>query len=131
MKTIKTFVIAFILLLVLLPFILTEREVKEVQAIDLGNRFWHCDTLYITTAVNDCTWTNEWYEATIYSDTVDVDVRIGAPDTASWNSRIYARLFQGMTITLGPSPKVKKISVKTVTGTGRLYIVGLKNVRQY
>lgn len=119
--------LAFLFLLFLVPSFL----VPSLQGQTLGNRYFHCDTLNVTTTARDCTWTNEWEVATIYSDSVDVDMRIGAPDVSSWSSRNWMRLQDGSSLMIGPTPSLKKITVKTTTGTGILYIIGYKKVRQY
>ena len=124
---IKLFVIIAIILILLSSL----QHEKDANAVNLGQRFFHCDTFHITTTGIDCLWTAEWYSAVLYADTIDVDVIIGAPDTSDWSSRIPMRIYAGMTFNIGPNPRLRRIKATTVTGTGRLYVVGYKNVRQY
>lgn len=97
----------------------------------LGNRYFYSDTLNITTAERDTTWDTSWEVATIYSDTLDLWLKVGAPDVGSWSSRNWFKLEAGLTLTMGPTPKLKRLSVKTVNGTGVLYIIGYKKTRQF
>ena len=97
----------------------------------LGNRYFHTDTLNISTSARDTTWTTSWEVATIYADTVNVMLTIGAPDVGEWASRLPMYLETGMSLTIGPTPKLKRLKVSTTTGVGVLYIVGYKKARQY
>lgn len=98
----------------------------------LGNRYFHCDTLNInTTTARDTTWSQEWEIATIYTDTLNVDLRVGAPDVGSWSSRNLFYLESGMSLTIGPTPKLKRLWVKARNGTGVCYIIGYKKTRQF
>jgi hypothetical protein len=97
----------------------------------LGNRYFWTDTLTVSGTSRDTTFAVEWEEVCIYADTVDLLIRIGAPDVGSWNSRLWFKLLSGHSLAVGPVPKVKRIEVKTVTGTGTCYLLGYKKSRQY
>ena len=97
----------------------------------LGNRYFWSDSIYITTNVTDTTFDTSWEVATVYSDTLDIWLKVGAPDVGSWSSRNPFKLEAGLTLTIGPTPKLKKLSVWTVNSTGYLYIIGYKKVRQF
>jgi hypothetical protein len=96
-----------------------------------GLRYLHVDSLSVSTTAVDTTWELQWEEVTVVADTVDLYIRFGAPDYGSWTSRTWFRLNSGMSISIGPSPKLKKIEIKTVSGTGIVYFIGYKRERQY
>ncbi len=96
----------------------------------LGNRYFHADTLNATTTGRDCTWTDVWQVVVIYADTVDLWVKIGAPDLGNWASRNWILIDEGNTLSIGPSPNLKKISWKTDAGVGVVYVVGYKKAVQ-
>ena len=110
----------FLFLLLILPLM------AEAQ---FGNRYFWCDTLNATTTARDCTWTDVWEVATIYGD-ADMLLRIGAPDVGNWTSRRWVSIEEGLALTIGPSPNLKKITWKTASGTGVLYVVGYKESAQ-
>ncbi len=97
----------------------------------LGDRFFWQEKIAITTVETDCTWTDSWEVATIMSDTLDVWLRLGAPDVGSWSSREFFRLEAGMALTVGPTPALNRMSVKAVNGSGYIYVIGYKKLRQY
>ena len=103
----------------------------SLEAQALGVRYFHCDTLNISPAARDTTWDDPWEVATIYADTVNVDLKVGAPDYGSWASRHTFYLESGMALTIGPTPNLKRLRATTRSGTGVLYIIGYKKVRQY
>jgi len=113
----------FCILLFVLPSI--------INAQSLGARYFWCDTLNLTTSVTDTTWATEWEYATIWTDTVDCYVRIGAPDYGDWTSRNYLYLPNGLTLSIGPTPQLKRLAAYLPNGTGVLYIAGYKKTRQY
>ena len=94
-------------------------------------RYAWTDTLNINTVGTDTTWDDAWVTATIYCDTTDILLRVGAPDVGSWTSRNWIRLNTGMAYSIGPSPGLKRMHAKTINGTAVLYIIGTKKVRQY
>lgn len=96
----------------------------------LGTRYFHADTISVTTSATDTTYSTVWEVATIYSQ-VDLKVRIGAPDVGSWESRHWFVLTSGLALTIGPSPNLKRIEVKTISGSGVCYIIGYKTERQF
>ncbi|KKN01524.1 hypothetical protein LCGC14_1126920 [marine sediment metagenome] len=96
----------------------------------LGNRYFHADTLNATTAERDCTWTDVWQVVVIYADTVDLWVKIGAPDVGNWASRNWILLEEGNNLSIGPSPNLKKLAWKTDSGTGVVYVLGYKKAVQ-
>lgn len=96
----------------------------------LGNRYFHADTLNATTTARDCTWTDVWQVVVIYADTVDIYVKIGAPDVANWSSRRFIWIEEGSALSIGPSPNLKKLTWKTDAGSGVVYVLGYKNAVQ-
>lgn len=101
-----------------------------VTNAQLGNRYFHADTLNATTAARDCTWSDVWQVVVIYADTVDLWVKIGAPDVGNWASRNWILLEEGNNLSIGPSPNLKKLTWKTDAGTGVVYVLGYKVVVQ-
>jgi len=102
-----------------------------LQAQSLGDRYFWCDTLNLSTSVVDTTWDDYWELATIYTDSLDCKVKIGAPDYGSWTNRHYTYLPAGLSLTIGPSPRLKRLAAVLNNGTCTLYIIGYKAVRQY
>lgn len=97
----------------------------------LGNRYlWVCKVPVTTTAL-DCTFSVQWEQVVVFSDTLDLDLKIGAPDISSWGSRSYARLEAGASFSFEAPVRLKKLSAKTVNGTGFLWLVGTKKSRQF
>ncbi len=97
----------------------------------LGNRYFWQEKIATTTAATDTTFPIEWEVATVYSDTLDMWFKVGAPDVGSWASRIYFKMESGLTLTIGPTPKLKRLAFKTVNGTGFIYIIGYNKSRQF
>ena len=97
----------------------------------LGSRYYWQERFSITTAVTDTTFTDAYESCTIFSDTLDVDIKMGAPDTSNVTSQPYMRLQAGRSIELQAPLKLKRVYVKTINGTGYLYIVGIKKVSQF
>lgn len=114
----------FILILIILLFI------PALTNAQLGNRYFHGDTLNATTTARDCTWTDVWQVVSIYAGGVDIWVKIGAPDVANWNTRRFLFLEEGQVMTIGPSPNLQKLTWKTDAGTGVVYVIGYKKVVQ-
>lgn len=98
----------------------------------VGNRYFWADTLNITTTERDTTFDSEWEEVTMYADSVDTWIKIGAPDVTSWSARNWIFLPAGVSITIGPRPRLKRLSVKTVSaGSGIFNLLGYKTTAQY
>lgn len=93
-------------------------------------RYFNYNYKAITTSAWDTTFTDSWEMVTVYSDTLDCKVRIGAPDTDSWSSRSWIYLTAGMTLTLGPKPDLTKIEVKSVGGACGFYMLGYRKDAQ-
>ena len=104
---------------------------STISCAQLGNRYFHVDTLNVSTSARTTTYSQEWEFATIYADTVDIMLKVGAPDIADWASRDYFLVPQGMSLSIGPTPKLKKLSYYVTAGTGKIYVVGYKTTRQY
>ena len=96
----------------------------------LGNRYFHADTLQVSTTARTATWSDVWQFATIYADTIDVYLRVGAPDVGNWGSRNEIFLPEGLTLSIGPSPNLRKLAYRTTAGTGVIYVLGYKTVVQ-
>jgi len=102
-----------------------------LQAQSLGDRYFWCDTLVLTTTPTDTTWDTEWEVAAVFSDTLDCYLKVGAPDYGSWTSRHYFFLPVGLSFSIGPTPKLKRLEAYVENGTCTLYIIGYKTTRQY
>lgn len=57
---------------------------------------------------------------------------VGAPDTTSWATRTeWLYMAAGETLTIGPNPSVRGVRAKMDSGTGVLYVFGLRTASQY
>ena len=65
------------------------------------------------------------------SDTLDMWLKVGAPDVGGWSSRNFFKLEAGMALSIGPTPGLKRLAIKTEEGVGYIYIIGYKKTRQY
>jgi len=97
----------------------------------LGTRYLWNHKLATTTAAIDCTFTVKWQQVTIYSDTLDIWYRAGAPDTSSWSSRDWMKLEAGSGLKYENPVYLKRFEYKTVSGTGYIYLMGTKKSAQY
>ena len=104
---------------------------SSITYAQMGNRYFWQSKIATSTVAADTTFPIEWEVATVYSDTLDMWFRVGAPDVGDWSSRDYFKVESGLTISIGPTPQLKKLGHKTANGTGFIYIVGYKKSRQY
>ncbi len=57
---------------------------------------------------------------------------VGAPDTTSWATRTeWLFLLEGESLSIGPNPSVRGVRAKMASGTGVLYVFGLRTASQY
>lgn len=101
------------------------------KAATLGTRYFHGDTMNINTVGIDTVWASAWEYVTIFTPTIDCWYKVGAPDTSSWASRFWMWLPQNGAIAIGPSPKLKRLQIKSNSGTGVIYLIGYKKAAQY
>ena len=97
----------------------------------LGSRYFWCDTIGISTTHVDTIFSDDWELATIFSDTLDVWLKVGAPDYSGWVDRNPFKLEAGMSLTIGPTPKLKRLEAWVDDSSGFLYIIGYKTERQF
>lgn len=97
----------------------------------IGQFYTHQDTIAVSTTAVDTVWTTPWTQVSIWADTVDVYAVFGAPDTSSWDSRKEIKITAGSAVTFGPATKLKRLKVRTRTGTGVLNLLGYKTGVQY
>ncbi len=102
-----------------------------LSAQTLGSHYFWANSYTVSGTSIDQYFSDPWEYCSIYADTVDVLLRIGAPDTTSWSSRTWIYLPSGSTIEFSPFIKLRRIEAKTVSGTGTLYIVGFKRKPQF
>lgn len=81
-----------------------------------------------TTTAVDCTFTTSWNQISVVADSARILMKVGANDTNNWASRPWIFVAPNTTIEFGPATKVKKITYKTETGTGKVAFLGLKTV---
>ena len=105
--------------------------IPPTEAQLIGTRYLHSDTLAVTVAGIDTTWTTPWDFVIIYCQTADINIKIGGPDTTSWSLRPWLPLPTGAALSIGPSPKLKRIQATTASGTATAYLIGYKGARQY
>jgi len=104
---------------------------RDAEAQFFRSKYLWITTFPISGTPVDSTFSTRWESALIYSDTVTVLLRIGNPDTTSWSNRPWLYLDKGSALELGPSVPLIRLEVKTVAGTGNLYIVGYKRRSQF
>ena len=123
MKLLKSIVLAIALLTIALP--------TTVGSGVLGHFYTWVHALPVSNTSVDSTFTYRWESVTVYADTVELMLRIGAPDTASWSSREWLYIPKGGVLYFGPTNKLRRLEYKTVTGTGMLYMFGTKKRSMY
>ena len=90
------------------------------------------DSITTTTTEVDCTFNEEWYQVTMVADGDDAWLKVSTgTDTVSWSSRTWTKLKSNSSVTFGPLSKVKNLTVKAVTDTVTLYMIGLKLNARY
>lgn len=102
-----------------------------LEAQTLGNRYYWQENFSVSTAVLDTTFTDAYESCVIYSDTLDLDIKVGAPDTSNVTSQGYLRLNAGRSLVFESPLRLKRVYVKTVNGSGKMYIVGIKKTSQF
>lgn len=103
----------------------------ELLSQTLGTRYYWAHKLAATTVAVDSTFDVKWEQCSIYSDTLEIVYRAGAPDVGSWSSRPWMLIPAGRSINFGPSTKLIRFEYKTKNGTGYIYLVGYKEEAQY
>lgn len=116
--------------LVLLSILLLTFLVLPSQA-QIGSFYIWTDSLGVTTTAIDSIFTIEWQSVTIWADTCDMQLKLGAPDTTGWSSRKFMTISAGGSIYIGPATKLKRLEYKCKSGAGTLYMTGYKKRRQY
>lgn len=97
----------------------------------IGQRYLWADSMSVSTIAADSTFGQRWETVTMWTDTVAIYFRAGAPDVTSWSSRDWIYLPVGSSITFGAATPLVRLEVKTVSGTGKLFMIGNKTKRQY
>ena len=85
----------------------------------------------VSTTEQDSFFTVKWVDVTVYADSVDLMLTIGASDTADWDSREELFLPKGASIYFGPKPQIRRLAFKSVTGSGNIFFTGRKKSKQY
>lgn len=116
---------------IIFSLLITLALVQLSQAQTLASRYYWQESFNVSTVVVDSTFDTAFESCIIYSDTLDLDIKIGAPDTSNVSSQSYLRLNAGRTLSLETPLKLKRIYVKTVVGSGKVYIAGIKKVSQF
>ena len=80
-----------------------------------GSRYMHIDTLQISTTERDTTWSTVWEFVTLYTDTVSINIKVGAPDIDNWSTRKWLYIENGAALSIGPAPNLKMLTVKNVS----------------
>ena len=105
--------------------------VGTVSAQTLGSRYLWTHKLAATTSAVDSTFNVRWEFVTVYSDTLDLWLKIGAPDTSGWSSRSWIKLEGGTSLFFERPIYLKRMEWKTVSGSGYLYLIGGKKQKQF
>lgn len=96
-----------------------------------GLNFYWADSIRATTTPIDCTFSRQWRQVVIKTDTIALWFRAGAPDTSSWSSRDWIKLDAGESISFGTATPLKRLEFKADAGTGYVFSMGYKNAPQY
>lgn len=110
-------------------FVLTALVIVGAQS--LGSRYLWTDKVSVSAVAVDSTFQTRWEFVTIYSDTLDLWLKIGAPDTSGWSQRDFIKLGAGTSLSFEAPMYLKRLEFKTVTGSGYIYMIGGKKVVQY
>lgn len=90
------------------------------------------DSLAITTAKVDSLFRYPWKSLRLMPDGCDVLIKIGAPDTTRWSSRRYILVPDGQPFIFNSANFVlRRLAWKAPSGSGVLYLSGIKNRAQY
>ena len=100
-------------------------------AQSLGSRYLWTNKIAVSSSHVDSTFSKRWEYVTIYSDTLDLWLKIGAPDTSGWSSRDAIMLKAGTSITFEQPAYLKRLEMWTVSGSGYAYLVGIKTSKQH
>lgn len=106
----------------------------SVNAQIFGTNYTWIETYSVTTDSVDTTFTDPYYQATLFFDGCTGLIKwagVATGDTVNIAGRPYTLLQPSQTITIGTATKLKRMEYYTSSGTGTLYIVGYKRVRQY
>lgn len=114
----KRFLIILVVILLALP-----------AYTQIGQFYTWIDNIAITETDIDSTFNTQWESVTIWANTA-IRVTIGAPDTTDWDSRDYVLLSSGASLTFGPATKLNRLEFRANSGTGYIYMVGLKKTIQ-
>ena len=115
--------------LIALTMLLTLTSLANGQV--LGSHYFWANKVYVTSTPVDSTFKQPWEYCSVYADTIDVYIKVGAPDTSKWNSREWIYLSKGSSIEFSPFVRLRRLAVKAATGTGNVYIIGFKKKPQY
>lgn len=127
----KSVLIVIILVILVLIWLEITTTQSEVTAQQFGtNYFWSDITLTTTTSI-DSFFVTRWENITVYGDTSDFLLRIGAPDTTGWSSRPFIKIKAGTSLSFGPATKLKRLEWKTVSGSDVFTMVGYKRTPQF
>lgn len=102
----------------------------SANAGTFDQRYFWCDSIPVSGTHQDSAFAVEWDQVTIYSDSVDLWLRAGAPDVANWSDRKAFLHKNGAYHSWGPANKLKRLEFWTKAGTGVIYLVGFKKSRQ-
>jgi len=89
------------------------------------------DSLAVSTTAVDTTFPRDWDQVTLWSQGCSIFLQFGSPgDTDSTATRFQIRLESGMGLKIGPEVKLRRLIVEAVSGTGTLYLAGIKRAAQ-
>ena len=90
------------------------------------------DSLAISTAATDSMFRYPWRTVKIMPDNCDMLIRVGAPDTSSWRTRKWILVPDGQTFEFSATNfMLRRLQWKAVSGSGTLYISGIKVTSQF
>ena len=97
----------------------------------VDNYIWSDSLDDVSTTAIDSFYTTRWEQCSIKSVGGPMYVKVGAPDTAGWTSRDWYYIDKGEVVVFGSATRLKRLSVKAVSGTVDFYQIGYKTSKQH
>ncbi|NLI41971.1 MAG: hypothetical protein GX421_12490 [Caldisericales bacterium] len=89
------------------------------------------DTLALTTAQVDSAFLYRWEECTVRPVGCAIYLKVGSPDTSSWDNRKWLYLNDGESVEFGFRTPLVRLALKAASGNGTVYFAGYKRRPQY
>ena len=97
-----------------------------------GTNYYWSDSLAISTSSFDSTFVKTWKQVSFYSNGADMEFKAGTlADTTSWSSHKWVKAAAGQVFSFDVATKLKRLEVRTQSGTGTFYLLGYKSTSQF